>query len=187
LQIPDQSTATRRGRFHFRETSLHDAETPLFSTVNFHDAETPLFSTDDLHTAETPLVNPLDLLLSRITTILHFLLFSVAGTPLSAIRPSSPLPKHQTHTFFPPPQPDYLFHFLIILHWRNNSVQQSFRLSPSMLQHHCSALLTFSPMLKHHYSTLFLPTPRTLQSIIFSPSIIDETIPSSNCFAFFRC
>jgi hypothetical protein len=63
LQIPDRSTVTRRGQSHFKETSLHDAETPLFSTVHFHDAETPLFSTDDLHAAETPLVDPLDLLL----------------------------------------------------------------------------------------------------------------------------
>jgi hypothetical protein len=54
-----------------------------------------------------------------------------------------------------------------------------------MLKHHCSALFTFSPMLKHHYSALlFLPTPKTLQSTISSPSFIDETTPSSNCFAF---
>jgi hypothetical protein len=101
LQIPDRSTATRRGRFHFRETSFHDAETPLFSTVNFHDAETPLFSTVDLHAAETPLVSPLDLLLRPNTTVPTFDFSSVAETPLSAIRPFSPLLKHQTHTFFP--------------------------------------------------------------------------------------
>jgi hypothetical protein len=39
-------------------------------------------------------------------------------------------------------------------------------------------------MLKHHCSTLFLPTPRTLQSTISSPYFIDETNLSSNCFAF---
>jgi hypothetical protein len=53
-----------------------------------------------------------------------------------------------------------------------------------MLKHHYSALLTFSPMLKHHCSTLFLPIPKTLQSTISSPSFIDETTPSNNCFAF---
>jgi hypothetical protein len=40
-------------------------------------------------------------------------------------------------------------------------------------------------MLKHHCSTLFvLPTAKTLQSDISSPFFIDETTPSSNCFAF---
>jgi hypothetical protein len=39
-------------------------------------------------------------------------------------------------------------------------------------------------MLKHHCSTLFIPTPRTLQSTISSLSIIDETISSNNYFAF---
>jgi hypothetical protein len=101
LQIPDRSTATRRGRFHFKETSLHDAETPLFSTVNFHDAETPLFSTDDLHAAETPLVNPLDLLLRpnnhhsplstflccRNTTVSNPPFFSITETPNSHLFP----------------------------------------------------------------------------------------------------
>jgi hypothetical protein len=43
LQDPDQSTTTRRGQFYFKETSFHDAETPLRSTADFHDAETPLF------------------------------------------------------------------------------------------------------------------------------------------------
>jgi hypothetical protein len=108
LQIPDQSTATRRGRFHFRETSLHDAETPLFSTVNFHDAETPLFSTDDLHAAETPLVDPLDLLLrpnnhhSPLSTFLCCRNTTVRNPPFFSI----------TET----PNSHYLFHFLIILH-----------------------------------------------------------------------
>jgi hypothetical protein len=37
-----------------------------------------------------------------------------------------------------------------------------------------------SPMLKHHCSAFFIPFPSS-----FSPSIIDETIPSSNCFASF--
>jgi hypothetical protein len=110
LQIPDRSTATRRGRFHFRETSFHDAETPLFSTVNFHDAETPLFSTVDLHAAETPLVSPLDLLLrpnhhrSALLTFLCCRNTTVSNPPLSFITetPNSHLfPHHGLTPFFP--------------------------------------------------------------------------------------
>jgi hypothetical protein len=37
-----------------------------------------------------------------------------------------------------------------------------------------------SPMLKHHCSTFFISFPSS-----FLPFIIDETIPSSNCFASF--
>jgi hypothetical protein len=68
-----------------------------------------------------------------------------------------------------------------------------------LLKHHCQQpfiifpdaetplfnTFDFLPMLKHHCSTLFiLPTPKTLQSPISSPSFIDETTPSNNCFAF---
>jgi hypothetical protein len=159
FQIPDRSTATRRGRFHFKKTSLHDAETllfstvnfhdaetPLFSTVNFHDAETPLFSTGDLHAAETPLVNPLDLLLRQTATILHFLLFFVARTPLSSIRPSSPLLKHQNHTFFPPHHGSTTF-FISSSSFVDKTTSSSncFAFPLPMLQHHFSALLNFSP------------------------------------------
>jgi hypothetical protein len=115
LQIPDQSTATRRGRSHFKETSLHDAETPLFSTVHFDDAETPLFSTDDLHAAETPLVDPLDLLLRpnnhhspfstflccRNTTIRNPPFFSITETPNSHLS----FPHHDPTTFIFPHHP----------------------------------------------------------------------------------
>jgi hypothetical protein len=52
--------ATIRGRSYFRETSFHDAETPLCSTADFHDAETLLCSTADFHDAETPLCSTAD-------------------------------------------------------------------------------------------------------------------------------
>jgi hypothetical protein len=134
LQIPDRSTATRRGRSHFKETSLHDAETPLFSTVHFHDAETPLFSTDDLHAAETPLVDPLDLLLrpnnhhSPLSTFLCCRNTTVRNPPFFSI----------TET----PNSHYLFHFLTNETTPSNNC---FAFPLPMLQHHCSALLTFSP------------------------------------------
>jgi hypothetical protein len=118
LQIPDRSTATRRGRFHFKETSLHNAETPFFSTVNFHDAETLLFSTDDLHDAKTPLVNPLDLLLRpnnhhsplstflccRNTTVRNLPFFSITETPNSHFLS----PHHDSKTFLLPHHPSLM-------------------------------------------------------------------------------
>jgi hypothetical protein len=132
LQISDRSTATRRGRFHFRETSLHDAETPLFSTVNFHDAETPLFNTVDLHATETPLVSPLDLLLRPnhhrpvLLTVLYCRNTIVSNPPLFSITVTP-----NSHLFPPPRTRQPFYHFLTILHRRNNFVQQLFRLSPS--------------------------------------------------------
>jgi hypothetical protein len=47
-----------------------------------------------------------------------------------------------------------------------------------MLKHHHSAPPDSSPMLKHHCSAFFIPFPSS-----FSLPLIDETIPSSNCFA----
>jgi hypothetical protein len=47
-----------------------------------------------------------------------------------------------------------------------------------MLKHHHSAPPDSSPMLKHHCSAFFTPFPSS-----FSLPLIDETIPSSNCFA----
>jgi hypothetical protein len=158
LQIPDRSTATRRGRSHFKKMSLHDAETPLFSTVHFHDAETPLFSTDDLHATETPLVDPLDLLLRPNNH--HFPFFTFLCCRNTTVR--NPFFFSITET----PNSHYLFHFLT-----NETTPSSncFSFSLSMLQHHCS--------------TLFLPITRTLQSTITSDPIIAETTPSNNCFA----
>jgi hypothetical protein len=156
LQIPDQSTATRRGRFHFKETSFHDAETPLFSTVNFHDAETPLFSTVDLHAAETPPFNTLDLLLmpnhhrSALLTFLCCRNTTVSNPPLSFITetPNSHLfPPSRFDTLFATPSPSFID--------ETTPSNNCFAFPLLMLKHHCSALLTFSPMLKHHCSTLF--------------------------------
>jgi hypothetical protein len=146
LRIPDQSKATRRGRFHFRETSLQDAETPLFNTINFHDAETPLFSTDDLHAAETPLVDPLDLLLrpnnhhSPLSTFLCCWNTTVRNPPFFSIieTPNSHFlsPHHGLTTFF-----------ISSSSFIDETTPSSncFAFPLPMLQHHCSALLTFSP------------------------------------------
>jgi hypothetical protein len=46
-----------------------------------------------------------------------------------------------------------------------------------MLKHHHSAPPDSSPMLKHHCSAFLTPFPSS-----FSLPLIDETIPSSNCF-----
>jgi hypothetical protein len=59
---------------------LHDAETPLCSTVDFHDAETPLRNTDDfLPDAETPLFSTF-----------HFLPFPKTSQPPSLFPKQSP-------------------------------------------------------------------------------------------------
>jgi hypothetical protein len=151
LQIPDRSTATSRGRSYVREMSFHDAETLLCSTADFHDVETPLCSTGDfLPDAETPLfsafhffpfpkqlrpapVSPFSLLLLKhhyqqlfifpFPLLKHryqqpFTIFPDAETPLFNIFHFFPLPKHSS-----PPFSHYF-------HYRNNSVQHLFRLSP---------------------------------------------------------
>jgi hypothetical protein len=157
---------------------FHDAETPLCSTVHFSDAETPLCSTVHFSDAETPLKNTGDC-------------FPDAETPLIG-----------TFHFFPVTETSHSPHHS---HSRNNSVQHLFRFFPlPLLQHHSQQLFPlpkhqqpfipllllkhrlsatfhpFPPMLKHHCSAFFFPFPSS-----FSPPIIDETIPSSNCFASF--
>jgi len=161
LQILDRSTATRRGRFHFKETSFHDAETPLFNTDwlsrcwdtnDQHcwlssDAETPPFSTLDFppdtitppfkhssiaSTAESPPFPTFEfLLLLKIHYQQPFIIFSDAETPLFS-------------TFSSHSQNTTVHHFLTILHRRNNSVQQLFRLSLSVVETPLQQLFTIS-------------------------------------------
>jgi hypothetical protein len=60
-----------------------------------------------------------------------------------------------------------------------------FRLSPSDAETPLFSTVDFFPDAETPlFNTFFLPTPKTLQSTISSPSFIDETTPSSNCFAF---
>jgi hypothetical protein len=60
-----------------------------------------------------------------------------------------------------------------------------FRLSPSDAETPLFSTVDFFPDAETPlFNTFFLPTPKTLQSTISSPSFIDETTPSNNCFAF---
>jgi hypothetical protein len=104
-----------------------------------------------------------------------FIIFPDAETPLFNTF-------HSSHS-----QNTTVRHLLTILHRRNNTVQLLFRLFFSIAETPLSATLHhFSPMLKHHCSALFiLPTPKTLQSAISSPSFIDETTPSKLFHLFF--
>jgi hypothetical protein len=170
--------------------SFHDAGTPLCSTVHFtmlkhrcaalmifHDAETPPCSTVHFSDAETPLKN----------TGHYF--------------PDTETPLFGTFHFFPVTETS---HPPIILTPETTPSSTCFALSPSLCCNTirsnfpvAETLATFhfppvaetpivnnfssvSPMLKHHCSAFFIPFPSS-----FSPSIIDETIPSSNCFASF--
>jgi hypothetical protein len=101
---------------------------------------------------------------------IHF--FPDAKTPLFSTSFSS----HSQNTT--------VHHFLTILHRRNNSVQQLFRLFPSVAETPLPATFLFFPLLKHRcqqpfiifpdaetplFSTFYSSTPKTLQSAISSP------------------
>jgi hypothetical protein len=113
---------------------LHDAETPLSSTVHFSDAETPLCSTAHFSDAETPLKNTSDRFPDAETPLLgtfHF--FPVTGTS----------PSH--HLSHPPSSIKQLRPALVSL----------FPLP--LLQHHSQQLFL---LLKHRLSATFHPFPR---------------------------
>jgi hypothetical protein len=113
---------------------LHEAETPLCSTVHFFDAETPLCSTVHFSDAETPLKNTGD----------HF--------------PDAETSLIDTFHFFPVTK---TFHSPHHSHSRNNSVQHLFRFFPlPLLQHHLQQLF---PLLKHQLSATFHPFPPMLK------------------------
>jgi hypothetical protein len=96
-----------------------------------------------------------------------FIIFPDAETPLFNTFWLFLLQKH-----YNPPFPHSL-------HRRNNTVQQLFHL---LLKHHCQQFFIIFPDAETPlFSTFYFP--KTLQSAI-SSLFIDETTPSSNCFAF---
>jgi hypothetical protein len=157
---------------------LHDAETPLCSTVHFSDAETPLCSTVHFSDAETPPKNTGDCLLDAETPLLgtfHFFQSQKHPIPPSFSLPKQlrlalvslfplPLLQHHSQQLFP-----------LLKH------QQPF-IPLLLLKHRLSA--TFSSVSPDAetplFSILFIPFPSSLPF-----PIIDETILSSNCFASF--
>jgi hypothetical protein len=115
LQDPDQSTG-EADFFCFKETSFHEAETPLCSTANFHDAETSLCSTTDFHDAETPLMNTGDFLPDAETPLFNtFRFFPFPKQPhLAPVLPFSLLSlKHHYQQLFiaETPLPATFHHF----------------------------------------------------------------------------
>jgi hypothetical protein len=130
---------------------LHDAETPLCSTVYFSDAETPLKNTGDhFPDAETSLIDT----------------FISSQSQKHPIPPSFSLPKQ-------------LCPALVSL-FPSSAATPFATTFPVAETPIVSNFPSVSPMLKHHCSAFFHPFPSS-----FSPPIIDETIPSSNCFASF--
>jgi hypothetical protein len=163
---------------------LHDAETPLCSTVHFSDAETPLKNTGDhFPDAETSLIGtfissqsqkhpippsfslpkqlrPALVSLSPSSAATPFAAtFPVAETPIVSNFPSvSPMLKHHCSIFFIP------FHHL----FHPPSLMKQFRpaiVSPLfVLKHHCSVFLIPFP-------SSFSPPSSTKQ---FRPAIVSS-------------
>jgi hypothetical protein len=110
----------------------------------------------------------------RTTTILHFLLFSVAETPLSTTFPVAETPLPATFIIFPDAETPLFsnFHFFPLpkhssppfshhFHCRNNSVQHLFRLSPSVAETPLSTTFPVAetplPATFHHFSDAETP------------------------------
>jgi hypothetical protein len=101
----------------------------------------------------------------------HYFFFSDAKTPLFStvdfFFPDAETPLFNTF-YSSHSQNTTVHHFLTILHQRNNTVQQLFLLSFSLLKHHCQqpfiifsdvetplfSTFDFFPILKHHCSAL---------------------------------
>jgi hypothetical protein len=107
---------------------LHDAETPLCSTVYFSDAETPLCSTVHFSDAETPLCSTVH--------------FSDAETPLK-----------NTGDHFPDAETSLIGTF-ISSQSQKHPIPPSFSL-PKQLRPALVSLF-FLPLLQHHSQQLFL-------------------------------
>jgi hypothetical protein len=189
--------------FHDAETllrsSVHfsDAETPLWSTVHFSDAETPLCSTVHFSDAETPLKNTGDHFPDAETSLIGT--FISSQSQKHPIPPSFSLPKQLRPALVSLFPSSAATPFAATFPVAETPIVSNFPSVSPMLKHHCSAFFIpfhhlfhppsstkqFRPaivsplfVLKHHCSVFLIPFP----SSFFTP-LIDETIPSSNCFA----
>jgi hypothetical protein len=145
---------------------LHDAETPLCSTVHFSDAETPLCSTVHFSDAETPLKNTGDHFPDAETSLIgtfHF--FPVTETSHSPIIFTPETTPSSTCFAFSPPSAATPF-------------AATFPVAETPIVSNFSSVSpdAETPL----FSIFFIPFPSS-----FPLPIIDETIPSSNCFASF--
>jgi hypothetical protein len=176
---------------------LHDAETPLCSTVYFSDAETPLCSTVHFSDAETPLKNTGDHFPDAETSLIGT--FISSQSQKHPIPPSFSLPKQLRPALVSLFPSSAATPFAATFPVAETPIDSNFPSISPMLKHHCSAF--FIPF--HH---LFHPPSSTKQfrpsncfasfcaetplfsishpfPIIFFTPLINETIPSSNCFA----
>jgi hypothetical protein len=189
--------------FHDAETplrsSIHfsDAETPMCSTVYFSDAETTLCSTVHFSDAETPLKNTGDHFPDAETSLIGT--FISSQSQKHPIPPSFSLPKQLRPALVSLFPSSAATPFATTFPVAETPIVSNFPSVSPMLKHHCSAF--FIPF--HH---LFHPPSSTKQfrpaivsplfcaetplfsishpfPIIFFTPLIDETIPSSNCFA----
>jgi hypothetical protein len=154
---------------------LHEAETPLCSTVHFSDAETPLCST--VH-AETPLKNTGDHFPDAETSLIgtfHFfpvtetshspIIFTPETTPSSTCFAFS-LPSAATPFAATFPQQLLLKHRL----------SATFHPFPPMLKHHCSAYFS-SP--SHHLSHSPSSTKQFRPAIVSPLLLLKHHLPAT--------
>jgi hypothetical protein len=125
---------------------LHEAETPLCSTVHFSDAETPLCSTVHFSDAETPLKNTGDHFPDAETSLIgifHF--FPATETSHSPIIFTSEITPSSTCFAFSPP----------------SAATPFAATSPLLLKHRLTTNFhPFPLLLKHRLSATFHPFPR---------------------------
>jgi hypothetical protein len=120
---------------------LHDAETPLCSTVYFSDAETPLCSTVHFSDAETPMKNTGDHFPDAETSLI--ITFISSQSQKHPIPPSFSLPKQLRPALVSLFPSSAATPFATTFPVAETPIVSNF---PSV-----------SPMLKHHCSTFFIP------------------------------
>jgi hypothetical protein len=121
----------------------------------------------------------LTFLCCRNTTVSNHSLSFITETPLTPNSPFSPITARQPFTTFS--------HFLTIFIDETTPSSNCFAFSLLLLKHHYQQLFTIFPDAETPlFSTFPFPLPKhsTVQNSHFLTIFIDETIPSSNCFAF---
>jgi hypothetical protein len=166
---------------------LHDAETPLCSTVYFSDAETPLCSTVHFSDAETPLKNTGDHFPDAETSLIGT--FISSQSQKHPIPPSFSLPKQLRPALVSLFPSSAATPFAATFPVAETPIVSNFPSVSPMLKHHCSAFfipfhhLFFHPPsstkqfrpaivsplfeLNHHCSVFLIPFPSSFFSPLF--------------------
>jgi hypothetical protein len=152
---------------------LHDAETPLCSTVYFSDAETPLCSTVHFSDAETPLKNTGDHFPDAETSLIGT--FISSQSQKHPIPPSFSLPKQLRPALVSLFPSSAATPFAATFPVAETPIVSNFPSVSPMLKHHCSAF--FIPF--HH---LFHPPHRRNNSVQQLFRLFAETPSFSTSF-----